>query len=528
MKYLPRSLAPLLLAFAAVLSTGCASLPDPPPQAESHALADPRATPLGQLVAKLAPASGPRSGFRTLIAGDESFDARIALIDNATKTLDFQCYIVEDDVSARLVAQHLRAAAERGVRVRVLLDDLSTTGSDDLLRTLIDQPGIEVRLFNPFPVARGSTVLKVLASLNDVSRINKRMHNKLMVADNALAITGGRNLSDAYFIMSAKSNFVDLDLLAAGAAVRPLSASFDRFWNDPLAYPAKMFIKPKAEKVAAPASAASAPGEAVEANPLIEPGANATPREKLLTHEIAAGRIALTWAPARVLADAPTKFQPTDPNDAPDSDESLVDDMERLLLSAKQSVMLISPYFVPGKHGMEVLHQLRDRGVKVIVLTNSLAANDAPLVHLGYARYRKELLKMGVTLAELKPSVGGGVERRLGSFGSSTSRLHAKALAVDDEWALIGTMNFDPRSNALNSEMGVLMRSPAIAHDVSAFGLGLSTYAAYILSLDDEGDLRWGDPVDKTGQLLDDEPGASAWLKAWLKVLAPFAPEEML
>lgn len=516
-------LAAVMLAAA---FSGCASLPPPPAQKTSTALADPATTPLGQLVARATPAPA-RSGFRTLIGGDEAFDARTALADAATRTLDLQYYIAASDRSTHRLLEHVRAAARRGVRVRVLLDDLNTSGADAQLLPLMAEPNVEVRLFNPFPAGRASTITRILSSLTDVARVNKRMHNKLFVADNALAITGGRNLGDSYFVQSESSNFVDLDLLIAGAAVRPLSRSFDGFWNNPLAYPASMFIHENT------ASHKPSPEvkDAVAARP-VPPD----PARPLLSKQLADGQLRLVWAPARVLADAPSKLESTpctaaadavDCRDDPAPDETLVDDMERLLRSARRNVLLISPYFVPGERGMAAIRSLRERGVSVQILTNSLAASDAPLVHVGYVRYRRELLTLGVALFELKPSVSGA-EYRLGSFGSSTSRLHAKALIVDREWSLVGTMNFDPRSDRLNSEAGVLLRNPQIAAEITDLYTSIARDASYHLSLDSSGCVQWTDPARDNTPAFGHEPGAKRWLRLLLKLLSPLAPEEML
>ena len=508
----------LMVASVATL-TGCASLPPPPSQPETRALANPASTPLGQLVQRVAPAGG-RSGFRNLIAGDEALDARLALADNAQKTLDLQYYIVTQDTSTLEVLDRVRAAAVRGVRVRLLLDDLNTSGADATLDALIREPNVEVRLYNPFPNGRGSTITRVLTSLTDIPRINRRMHNKLFIADNALGITGGRNLGNAYFVQSAASNFVDLDLLVAGRAVRALSASFDVYWNNPLAYPARMFIPAQT-----PEAIADARRIVVPATTTVAPAAEqVVPPRALLSDDLRAGRLPLVWAPSRVLADNPSKLE-HDEDPAPD--ETLVDDMEKMLRGATRNVTLISPYFVPGKRGTAVLRTLRDRGVTVKILTNSLAANDAPLVHIGYVVYRSELLRMGVQLSELKPSVGD-TSVRLGSFGSSTSRLHAKALVVDGRLALIGSMNFDPRSDKLNSEIGVLVDSPSIAQQVVDLYDAIAQQAAYALSLDERGHVRWTDPAAAGGPPLGAEPGSKLWMRLSMKLLSPLAPEEML
>ncbi|RZI85220.1 MAG: phospholipase D family protein [Rubrivivax sp.] len=489
---------------------GCATLPPPQPKAAAHALADSSSTALGRLVTGAAP--GPRvSGFRLLSSGEDALGSLAALADNAQRTLDLQYYLIRSDESSRALMRRVRAAADRGVRVRLLLDDLNTAGQDQGLMRLTAHSNIEVRLYNPFPAGRFSTISRILASITDISRINHRMHNKMFVADNALAITGGRNLGDAYFVQSKDSNFLDIDLIVAGPAVRALSATFDRFWNDPLAYPAAAVAS-----APSPASAASAPGLAASA-----PAAPiaVTP----LAQELKAGSLKLVWAPATVLADRPSKLQS---GGEPTDREAIADDVDGVIQSARQELILISPYFVPGERGMALFKGLRDRGVKVRVMTNSLATTDAPAVHIGYARYRADLLGMGVELHELRPKIGAH-SANIGSFGSSHASLHAKVVVVDRQTALVGSMNLDPRSAKLNSEMGVLVRSPEIAQQLGRLFDDVSK-GCYHLSLGEGQRVQWRTTPPDPALEGQTEPEASAWLKFGLKVLSPFAPEEML
>ena len=523
-----RATALFLIAFTAAWLSGCAGLPPRPEQPVTQALENPGSTPLGRFVARSAP--GPRvSGLRTLIAGDDALDARLALADNASRTLDLQYYAISKDVSAHVILERVHAAADRGVRVRLLLDDLNTAGADEALLALMQRPNVEVRLYNPFPNGRASVITRVLGSLGDLARINRRMHNKLFVADNALAITGGRNLGDPYFVRSDTSNFVDLDLLVAGPAARALSRSFDRFWNGPLAYPAAMFIErpaPPRPDLQSDPLPIDPPPKAAAAAPA-EEAVHAKLQPRALSRQLAAGELPLVWAPARVIADRPSKLGH---DDEPAPQETMFDNIDALLRSAKREVILVSPYFVPGAHGMALLRELRARGVAVRVLTSSLAATDAPAVHIGYARYREDLLRMGVMLHELRPEVGR-TEVRLGSFGSSSSKLHAKAFVVDKQVVLIGSMNFDPRSDRLNTEVGVLVHSGAISREIAAMYESICNDAAWRLALDADGGLRWTAKPDADSQLpvvATSEPGASLWLRAALRLLAPLAPDELL
>jgi phosphatidylserine/phosphatidylglycerophosphate/cardiolipin synthase-like enzyme len=485
------------LLCAAALA-GCASLPPPQPRAPEAAFASPETTPLGRLAAKTAPAPDV-SGFRLLISGEDAFGALAALIDGAERSLDLQYYLIRSDGSSRELMRRVVAAAARGVRVRLLLDDLNTTGQDAGLLRFTAVPNVEVRLYNPFPAGRVSTIGRVMASLTDVTRINQRMHNKMLVADNALAITGGRNIGDAYFVNSPSSNFLDVDLLVAGPSVRSLSATFDQFWNSPLAYP----VDAVADR---PDTEAGTPPSSTTPAKVSPPGA--------LSQEIARGELNLVWADARVLADSPLK------------DGAMTADLASLLRAARKEVIIISPYFVPGPRGMALARELSARGVRLRVLTNSLASTDAAVVHVGYARYREALLALGVELHELRPHLDTqhNVTR---AFGSSQASLHAKVVVVDGVAALVGSMNMDPRSQTLNTEVGVLVRSPQIAQQLVQVFDEVTTSSTYRLSLAEDHSLRWTstgpDPLVSTG-----EPGASPWLKLTVKMLAPFAPDELL
>lgn len=499
--------------------SACAALPEPPARPASHAITAPQATALGQRVAAAQPVPG-WSGFRVVTAGTDALAVLMTLADQAQRTLDLQYYLVHNEPSTRALLQHVRAAADRGVRVRLLVDDMHTAGNDDALRRLTDHPRIEVRLYNPLPSGRFSTVTKVLASIKDVQRINRRMHNKMFVADNAVAFAGGRNLGDAYFLQSEKANFVDMDVLVAGPAVRSLSRSFDRYWNSELAYPVATLVS-KAAPAPTPASAASAPelDTPLPAEPTIGLPPNAAARE------IApGGRFRLQWAAARLLADDPSKIEEQG-NVTPD--QTMFDDVVSLLQSARKEVLIISPYLVPGKRGMALLQALRARGVRVRILTSSLAATDAPVVHIGYANYRMQMLKQGIELYELRPEIGSPA--RFGTFGQSRARLHAKTLMVDGRYLLVGSMNLDPRSINLNSEIGLMINSPALAEDMRRLFDEVVSTSSYRVELGSNDTLRWMTQTANGPQVVDDqEPESSIWRRMGFHLLAPFAPEEML
>jgi len=492
---------------ALLILSGCAGLPRHVQKTRSEALDNPAQTHLGEIVA--ADQSGKNlSGVRLLASGEEALASLIALADRAQHTLDIQYYIIHEDDSTRTLLRHVRLAAERGVRVRVLVDDLNTAGEDRRFLHLSQRANVEVRVFNPFPGGRSATWSRFLASVSDIPRINHRMHNKLFVADNALAITGGRNIGDAYFARDQRSNFIDLDVVAAGEIVPQLSATFDAFWNSRYAYPI--------------ASVASAEQPEAMTAPLVETTASAN--ANWLAHELDDGVLNLIWVPATVLADKPGKLA----DDAASDEEVVANNIGALMRTAKQELLIISPYFVPGLEGMAMMRQLVVQGVHIRILTNSLASTDSPLVHTGYARYRVGLLRLGIDLREMRPKLGQK-RPRFHPFRSSNASLHAKALVIDQKTVFIGSLNMDGRSKRFNSELGLVMRSPDIAKQVTNILDDLSSDGSYRLSLMDHTDkIEWfsGEPGEE--KVWHSDPETTFTQRLALRALAPFAPEELL
>ena len=491
-----------------LILSGCAVLPRHVQKIRSDALANPAATTLGQIVA--ADQTGKNlSGIRLLASGEEALASLIALADHAQRTLDIQYYIIHEDESTRMLLHHVRLAAERGVRVRLLVDDLNTAGEDRRFMHLSEHANVEVRVFNPFPGGRSATWSRFLASLNDIPRINHRMHNKLFVADNALAITGGRNIGDAYFTLDQRNNFIDLDVVAAGEIVPQLSATFDAFWNSRYAYPI--------------ASVASAEEPEAAAAPLVETATSAN--ADWLAHELDSRMLNLLWVPATVLADKPAKLAS---DAASDEELTVANNIGALMRTAKQELLIISPYFVPGLDGMAMMRQLVAQGVHIRILTNSLASTDSPLVHTGYARYRVGLLELGIDLREMRPKLGQK-RPRFHPFRSSNASLHAKALVIDQKTVFIGSLNMDERSKRFNSELGLVMRSSDIAKQVTSILDDLSSDGSYRLSLlDHTNRIEWfsGEPGEE--KVWHTDPETTFAQRMALRALAPFAPEELL
>jgi putative cardiolipin synthase len=546
----------------ALVATACASLPHDVERPVSSALSEVGTTPLGRLVAQSAP-SPDVSGFHVVSSGPEAFATLMTLADNATRTLDLQYYLIESDESARELLRRVRAAAERGVRVRLLVDDLHSDGQDHGFLRFAAHKNIEVRMFNPFPAGRFSKVTRVLSSAADLRRVNRRMHNKAFIADNAIAMTGGRNIANAYFLRAPDTNFVDVDVIVAGPAVRRLSEAFDGYWNSAYAFPVESLASaegppstPARPATPAPGAAgagkntptgAPSGGEAAVSSPdqdaakeAAEAEAEATrlaakgmtaPRRidaagSFLGRQLAArGKLTLEWAQATVVVDDPSKVEP---DKAPVSGEAtMVDDLSRMLNSATREVILISPYFVPGKRGTEWLGQLVQRGVKVRVLTNSLAATDSPIVHVGYKKYRTDLVKEGVEVHELK-SRPGRQQRAISDFSSSQASLHVKAAVADRTTLFVGSMNFDPRSVSQNTETAIIIHSPRLAAQVAQLFASAIDDNSYLLRVSEDNQLQWVDGRGADAKTLDTEPDTTWKQRLWIDVLAPFTPESLL
>ena len=549
----------------AVLLGACTSLPKEVARPVSTALTNLASTRIGQAVAVRAAKAGTGndSGFALVNSAELAFTSRMTLIRAAQKTLDLQYYAVHFDDSTERLFEALREAANRGVRVRILLDDFNTAGKNAQVLKLAFEKNIEVRLFNPLPSGRAVPFFRIISSLSDVARLQRRMHNKIFVADNAVAITGGRNLGDTYFGQSDSSNFVDLDVLAAGRMARDLSRSFDQYWNNPLAYPVQSLmtaqdieaIKPKRKSGVPDAGAApdrdtpSVPAMAATNSYVSSPDstpANATNTARIVsmpsgaTSTIAAlpddtdlRLLPWTWAPSVMLADKASKIA-QDADSVEAEEDTVVDGLLSLMAQAKKDVLIVSAYFVPGKEMMKQFAGMRQRGVRVRVLTNSLASNDAPAAHAGYARYRKALIAMGVELYEMRSeqthtlsafgSAGGSTGS---STGASRASLHTKAVVIDGRLLIIGSMNLDLRSKLQNSEVAVVIRSAKLSLEATRLiepGLARGAYRVEL----EGGQLVWRAPQGSGLKDARTEPDASLGLRLMVNLIAPFAPDEML
>jgi len=474
---------------------------------ESHAWELPEETSLGQ---RLAQASAQHSGLSAVYplgSGLDALAARLVLIEGAERAIDFQYYILHRDVTGMLVMSRLLAAAERGVRVRVLVDDLGSKGLDDWMPALDAHPNVEVRYFNPLARGPWPGLARMLDAAGRARRINHRMHNKLLAVDGTAGVVGGRNVGDEYFDAAEDVNFADFDLLVAGPVVRELGESFDSYWNSPYAVAVQAW--PSLRRDAADLAELRAELEASVALHSDGPYADRL-RGTALLDQLAAGTTRSCWASATAVADLPEKvvargeeLQAT----------LLIRRMEPHLGAPRRELLIVSPYFIPGERGVDYLVGLARSGVRVAVLTNSLAASDVPAVHAGYKRYRRALLEGGVELYELKPR-GAAVEQahEEGAFGSSGASLHAKTFVFDRERVFVGSLNLDPRSVDLNTELGVVVASETLGASVAAgFERASSAELSWRVSLDADGDLAW-DSTDAGKHVhASSEPDTSCW-----------------
>ncbi|ALE90442.1 phospholipase D-like domain-containing protein [Pseudomonas versuta] len=500
------------MLFFALLLGGCSTLDAPREPSQATPAIE---SSFGRsIMAQAAPYQG-RSGFRLLPNSGEAFRARAELIRNAQSSLDLQYYIVHDGLSTRMLVDELLKAADRGVRVRILLDDTASDGLDDILATLAAHPNIQIRLFNPLQLGRGTGVTRAVGRLFNLSRQHRRMHNKLWVADNSVAIVGGRNLGDEYFDAQPDLNFTDIDLLCVGPVAQQLGYSFDQYWNSALSQPIGDFVSARLSR-----GELARARQKLEASLKLAQQRNNTLYQQLASYETSpqldTWRKELIWAWGQALWDAPSKVLA---KDEPDSHLLLTTQLAPELAGVNKELILVSAYFVPGETGLVYLTGRADAGVDVRLLTNSLEATDVPAVHGGYAPYRKALLEHGVKLFELRrqPGSNPGSGPHLFKHGmSSDSSLHSKAMIFDGQKSFIGSFNFDPRSGLWNTEVGVLVDSPQLAAEARRLALqGMSPALSYEPKLD-QGKIVW--VTEDNGRLhtLSHEPG-NWWrrLNAW-------------
>ncbi|WP_194788745.1 phospholipase D family protein [Pseudomonas sp. UFMG81] len=501
---------PALLALLLGLS-GCASTGTPRDVSQALPASE---SAFGRSVQRQAAPYEGRSGFRLLPNSNEAFRARAELIRNAQGSIDLQYYIVHDGLSTRALVHELLRAADRGVRVRILLDDTTSDGLDTLMGTLAAHPNIQIRVFNPLHLGRSTGVTRAAGRLFNLSRQHRRMHNKLFLVDNSMAIVGGRNLGDEYFDAEPNLNFTDIDLLGVGPVAEQLGHGFDQYWNSALSRPIGDYLwwQPDAADLRA------------SRHRLEVSLAEARVKRKALYDRLMAyqtqprldvWRNELIWAHGQALWDAPSKVLA---DDEPDPQLLMSQQLAPDLNRVHKELILVSAYFVPGEPGLLYLTSRADAGTSVKLLTNSLEATDVPAVHGGYAPYRRALLEHGVQLYELRRQPGDRISRHgLGFHGSSDSSLHSKAMVFDRRKTFIGSFNFDPRSVLWNTEVGVLVDSPELAEytrDLAVQGMAPAlSYQPMLVG----GKMVWATEDNGRRHLLVTEPGG-IWRRfnAWI------------
>lgn len=444
--------------------------------------------------------TGPSSGILPLVSGPEAFVARLAFAKKAQHTLDLQYYIWHNDRTGKLLAGAVVKAAERGVKVRVLLDDMGTAAEDRTLLILDSHPNIEVRLFNPI----GLRSARLLGTLLDFKRVNRRMHNKSFTADGRVSIVGGRNIGDEYFGAAEAMNFADFDVAAKGPVVREVTETFDRYWNCPAAIPITKVSKEQVSEADfhQGMKALLAHRELMAGSPY----AKALRSSKLVTTPL--NEIPTLKGFAMVVADSPEKVS-TRPDDA---SMHLAPKLRAVVEHTRKELLLVSPYFIPGKEGVGWFAGLRQRGVNVKVITNSLPSTDVAAVHAGYTRYREALLKSGVEIYEMKDSPVdpaaklGSKDSAFSVTGSSKAGLHAKTFVFDRRWVFVGSMNLDPRSIKLNTEIGMIIECPELAEQMIQRTEDRLPELAYRVTSTADG-LRWTTQEKGQTVTLQAEPG---------------------
>ncbi|WP_454766987.1 phospholipase D family protein [Cupriavidus campinensis] len=520
-------LAALLLAsvFLAAL-TGCASLPPNTGRTPSYAVKDTGNTLLARALAPRLAQNPGMSVFYPLGTGPDALAARMALARAAQKTLDLQCYVFDLDKTGSVLLGDLIDAADRGVRVRVLMDDIHTATQDKVWAALDSHANIEVRIFNPF-ANRGARWLELAF---DFGRLNRRMHNKQMTVDNLVAIVGGRNIGDAYFSAKPDLDFSDLDVMVAGPVVPAASAVFDEYWNSENAYPVATLVpegKEAPDELRRFRKEIEARGAQVRASEYVQELLDSG-----LARGIEVGHLPGYVGGARIISDKADKVE----GDPDDPSTHAIPQLRALMERAQTELVLVSPYFVPDGDNLEWLAGIARRGVKIRVLTNSFAATDVAAVHAGYAPKRKALLRAGIDLYELKPTANAELARsgRRDSrmFSSSRASLHAKTYVVDRRLLFIGSLNLDPRSIKLNTEMGVVLDSQALAQRVVKGMDDRLLDVAYKVELrkgEDGGEsLAWTTRDDGKLVTVDSEPGMSLWQHMGIGILRVLPVEGQL
>ena len=499
----------LRITIVSLLLAGCASVPLDQPKTASTALEETDDTFLADISTSWRASDPAVDSFYPLVSGQDAFGARLALIDKAERSIDAQYFLMKPDNAGTVFARNLYAAADRGVRVRLLLDDIFTTVDDRALVLLDRHPNIELRIFNP--IARNGVY-----AFNYVGHFrlaNRRMHNKSFTVDNQVSIVGGRNIAEEYFQLDTTGEFIDFDMLLSGPIVPDVSASFDRYWNHELAIPMEAFYghydDDDLREVRDHALAVMREvGDSIYAD---------ATHTQLISHMFDQ-RVLPYISDAEMIVDDPEKLT----QEVAVEQQIVVTRIAQAINEAETEVIVFTPYFIPGERGMKLIRQVRERGVRIVLMTNSLATNNHTAVHSAYSGYRRDLLEAGVELWEARADAAAIVLED-GSLEHDHLTLHTKGLIIDRKHTFVGSLNLDPRSIDINTEMGVMIESEAMAESLAELAMERIPRIAYRLHLDERERIRWHAEIDGNEVVETKEPLASTWrrFQAWLLKIAP-------
>jgi putative cardiolipin synthase len=487
----------LTLLVTILLVQACTSVPFDYPREPSQAMASTPSTSLGSFAESWATANAEQSGFLSLPDGIDALGARLRLIENAQQSIDAQYFIVKKDRAGALFTGNLLLAADRGVRVRFLVDDIFSPGLDSPLTLLNSHPNIQVRLFNP--VSRNS--LRYWGMLLDFKRANRRMHNKSFTVDGSIGIVGGRNIGEEYFELKQDVNFDDFEVMAVGPVINEIAVGFDAYWNSNLSVPIEAFgrtVRPEQldewrEYVTQEIAAAE--------NGIYAPAVNSAKVKAVWEQSLK-----FSAANATVVIDSPAKLT----GSVGDRElATLAVDFAQRLRMAQQEIIIVTPYFIPQQAGTQLLSSIVAQGVRVIIVTNSLASTNHIPVHSRYQKYRRALLQAGVEFYEIRANKPGQESSEWG-FNPEQVTLHSKATVIDRQTIFVGSLNFDPRSLLLNTEMGLFVESPTLGSAFAKTLLASLSDVTYRVALDSDGTIRWyWEPENGTPEVSTSEPLAS-------------------
>lgn len=493
----------------ALLAAGCVSVPLDYPKQASVAIADTSNTWQAAKVTEWLDNRTDVNGFYPLMKGFDAFGARLGLMSRAEVSIDAQYFLMKPDDAGLVFAAGMLAAADRGVRVRFLLDDIFTSVEDIDLAMLDAHPNIEVRVFNPIS-RKGMYWINYVGHF---SLANRRMHNKSFIVDNQIAVVGGRNIAVEYFQLETTGEFIDFDMLSIGPIVKDVSLEFDTYWNHKLAVPMRALFdetdtKKLEEERTRMEQQMAAAGDTIYAEAINTP----------LLKKLIAQSLDPYVAEARLITDDPDKLL----NEVSDEYKIVAANIREALTAAQSEIRIFTPYFVPRKRGIELIRQIRAKGIRIVVLTNSLATNNHTAVHSAYASYRKDLLKAGVELWEARADAAK-ITAPDGETQLDKLTLHTKGILIDGERIFVGSLNLDPRSIDINTEMGLLIDSPELAELLRENSKRTLEKMAYRLELDENDKITWHATIDGQEVVETKEPQTSGWKRfsAWFQKIMP-------